>query len=274
MSGAASLAVPAAPERARAAESVDLSKTRTPGAALPADRSSRAGSVLLGALGASMVAARFEPLVLAIVAALIASRAVEARWPARGWFVALAWGAGIAIALNLYLNPGAPLPLPHIWGRPATMEGLIDGVRLAGRLLGAALALHGLKAAWPGERAADELAGRMAPLERAGVSLGARRATLALALRFAPLLAAERRRILRLQRLRAGRAPRTLRERLDEQRAVTVPSVVSALEMAERLALGLEARHYRVRPVPRRTGGGWAAAGGAALFLIAALWRR
>jgi energy-coupling factor transporter transmembrane protein EcfT len=241
---------------------------------LPADRASRAGSILLGALGASMVAARFETLALAFTAALAATLVVRAPWPSRGWFTALAWGAGIAIALNLYLNPGAPLPLPTVFGRAATQEGLFHGILLAARVFGAALALHGLRAAWPGERAADELAWRVGPLERFGVPVAARRATLALALRFAPLLAAERRRIVQLQRLRAGRAPRTMRERLDEQRAVTVPAVVAALEMAERVALGLEARHYRVRPVPRRTGGGWAAAGGAVVFLIAALWRR
>jgi len=263
----AALAFEGAPDRA-------LERGSATPAALPADRASAVGSVLLGALAASMVAARFETLALAIASAVLGAAAVHAGWPRRAWFTALLWGGGLAIALNLYLSPGTPLPLPRIFGQPATREGAIDGVRLALRLLGAGVALHGLRAAWPGERAADELAGRVAWLERIGVPVRGLRASVALALRFAPLLAAERTRIVRLRRLRAGRAPRTLRERLDEQRAVSVPAVVAAIEMAERVALGLEARHYRLRPVPRRRGGrAWAVAG-LALVVVAVAWRR
>ena len=72
---------------------------------------------------------------------------------------------------------------------------------------------------------------------------------LGLALRFAPMLGAETARIARVQELRAGRPPRGMGERLQRLRATVVPALVGSLERAERVALALEARHYRLRPV-------------------------
>ena len=109
---------------------------------------------------------------------------------------------------------------------------------------------------------------------------------LGLALRFAPLLQTESRRIARVQDLRAGRPPRGPREWLQRRRAATVPFMVGTLERAERVALALEARHYRVRPpgaavgwedagrpAHARAGGpGWVLLGGA-LAAFALLWR-
>jgi energy-coupling factor transport system permease protein len=165
----------------------------------------------------------------------------------------------VAVALNLVLVPGRPLLLlPH-----ASLEGLRLGTLLALRLAGAALAAHGLAALWPGERAADELARLLSPLERLRVPVAEARAILGLALRFAPLLAREAGRIASQQDLRAGRPPRGWHERFARRRAVVVPTMVNALERAERVGLALEARHYRLRPVRRggvrspRRGHGW-----------------
>src|SRR5439155_9774102 len=161
----------------------------------------------------------------------------------------LGWGAGLAAALNLYLVHGAPLALRRVLGLAATAEGGRAGALLALRLVGAAAALHGLAAAWPGERAADELAARLRSLERLRVPVSEARLMTALALRFVPLLTTEYRRIARLQELRAGSPARGVREKLERQRAVAIPAVVAAIETAERVALALEARHYRLRPV-------------------------
>jgi energy-coupling factor transport system permease protein len=128
---------------------------------------------------------------------------------------------------------------------------------------------------WPGERAADEIAARLAPLERIGLPVHRARATVGLALRFAPLLAEEGGRIARLQALRAGGPARGWVEGVRRRRASLVPLVVAALERAEQVALALEARHYRVRPLPARTPAPWLASGSAlALFAAALLWRR
>src|SRR5205085_12510738 len=111
------------------------------------------------------------------------------------------------------------------------------------------------------------------PLERLELGVGAAGAMVGLALRFAPLIGAEASRIARVQELRAGAPPSGWREGLERRRAVLVPALVAALETAERVALGLEARHYRLRPVPAVDGGRVAALAGWTLFGIAALWR-
>jgi energy-coupling factor transporter transmembrane protein EcfT len=58
-------------------------------------------------------------------------------------------------------------------------------------------------------------------------------------------------------------------------RAAIVPTMVSTLERADRVALALEARHYRVRPLQPAPPGAlpWRLAG-LALFGTALLWRR
>jgi energy-coupling factor transporter transmembrane protein EcfT len=48
-----------------------------------------------------------------------------------------------------------------------------------------------------------------------------------------------------VQDLRAGRPPRGAREWWQRRRAAAVPTLVSSLERAERVALALEARGYR-----------------------------
>jgi energy-coupling factor transporter transmembrane protein EcfT len=99
-----------------------------------------------------------------------------------------------------------------------------------------------------------------------------------LALRFAPLLKTEAVRIARVQELRAGRPPHGPREWLRRRRAAIVPTLVGALERAERVALALEARHYPLRSaddVPQSRGRAqlrWQVAG-AALAGTALLWR-
>jgi len=102
------------------------------------------------------------------------------------------------------------------------------------------------------------------------------RAMMGLSLRFAPLLERAARRIARVQDLRAGRAPRGIREWLQRRRAAAVPTLVGALERAERTALALEARGYRERPVQPGVAtpasavavlAGWSVAG------VAFLWR-
>ncbi len=220
-----------------------------------------------------MVAGRFETAGFAIAVGVWGAMAAGAARPRAAWFVALAWGVGLAIALNLYLVAGSPLGLPRLFGASASGAGLAAGALLAARLIGAAIALHGLRAAWPGERAADELAARVSGLERIGIGVRSARAIIALALRFAPLLAAEHRRIARLQELRAGGPARTLSDRLTRLRAVVIPSVVAAIETAERVTLGLEARHYRLRAVPVARGGIGAALAGWVVFGTVALWR-
>lgn len=231
--------------------------------------------VLLGAMAGALVAGRFETALGCLAIAALAAWAAGARRPSATWWRMAAIGAGLAVVLNLYLNPGRPLGVPIPYAAHATVEGLRHGALLALRLLGAAVAVHGLRAAWPGERAVDEGARWLHPLERLRVPVGEARMVMALALRFVPLLEEETRRIAGVQALRAGGPPRGWRERIERRRASAVPAVVGALERAERVALALEARHYRVRPLPAGTPVAWGwNATGVAVMAAALLWRR
>ena len=238
------------------------------------ERARWAAPLLLGAMVGAMVAGRFETAGLCVAVALAAGAAVGIQRPSRTWGWTLGIGISLAMILNLFLTPGRPLGGAGPFGLRATAAGLSHGALLAVRLIGATVALHGLRSAWPGERAADELALLARPLERLRVPVREARLLVALALRFAPLLASESRRIARLQELRAGRQPRGWGEWLRRRRAAVVPTLVSTLERAERVALALEARHFRVRAIPLATrgGGGWGALG-LALVGAALLWR-
>ena len=205
------------------------------------------GPILLGALTGALVAGRMEVVIGCAALAALASGLAGAGVPGARWLGRLAVAAGIALVLNVALMPGH-----RLWARlPGTRDGLYAGTLLALRLAGAAIALHGLRAAWPGERAADELASRLGFLKAVGLPLEAARAVLGLGLRFVPLVAAEAQRIVRLQDVRAGGPPRSRRAWLERRKAVAVPLLVCTLERAERVALAMEARHYRVRPIPR-----------------------
>ncbi len=232
----------------------------------------RAAPLLLGALIGAMVAGRVETLALAAIVA-IAGTLFAGRRRAAGWLRAVAITGGIAIVLNLWLVKGRPLPLPRIFGAPATFEGLRQGLFFAARLVTAAIALAGLEAAWPGEQAADELADRARGLERIGVPVRRIRAMVGLAIRFVPMLTDEARRIADVQNLRAGRPPRGLAEKATRLRAILVPALVASLERAGQVALALEARHYRLREPERMPragwlwrGAGWATAGAGLLW--------
>lgn len=233
----------------------------------------RLAPLLLGTLAAALVAGRLATAAGALVLAVVAAVAAGARRPRARWVRLTGVGMAVAVALNALLVPGRPLGgLPHV-----SAEGLRLGVLLALRLAGAAVAVHGLAAAWPGERAADELARRLAPLERLRVPVREARAVLALALRFAPLLGRESARIARVQDARAGGPPRGWRQRFTRRRAVLVPVMVGALERAERVGLALEARHHRLRDPAaagdaRRGAWGWSLAGGA-VAVTSLLWR-
>ena len=244
------------------------------------------GPALVGAMLGALVAGRIETALLCLLVATGAAIAASATVPTRRWRIMMATGAALGWALNLYLTPGRPLagPWPVLAGRHATEAGLDLGLLLTLRFAGACVALLGLKAAWPGERAADSAARWLAPLQRLGVPVSEARAVLGLSLRFAPLLGAEAARIGRVQALRAGRPPRGARERLERLRAGTVPAMVGALERAERVALALESRHHRLRPAGASLGRPGAAsqgsgadrvslALGAALAALAIFWR-
>ena len=231
-------------------------------------RSSGPAWLLLGAMAGALVAARPWTAALCLAGAALGGAAARAPWPSRRWASLVGAGAAVAWLLNLFLVAGRPLDGLALGPWAATREGLALGGLVALRLVGAATSLHGLRSAWPGERAADEIARLLRPLEALRVPVARSRATLGLALRFAPLLADESRRIARLQDLRAGRPPRGLGEWLARRRAATVPTLVHSLERAEQLALALEARHYRLRPVggpavgaARGAPWGWAVAG-------------
>jgi energy-coupling factor transport system permease protein len=234
----------------------------------------RLAPLLLGTLAAALVAGRLATAAGALVLAVAAAVAAGARRPRARWVRLTGAGMAVAVALNALLVPGRPLGgLPHV-----SVEGLRLGALLALRLAGAAVAVHGLAAAWPGERAADELARLLAPLERLRVPVREARAVLALALRFAPLLGRESARIARVQDARAGGPPRGWRQRFTRRRAVLVPVMVGALERAERVGLALEARHHRLRDPAaaagdaRRGAWGWSLAG-VAVAATSLLWR-
>ena len=235
--------------------------------------------VLLGALFGALVAGRLETGALCVVAAWFAAWRAGASAPPWRWLVPLALTGLFAWGLNLYLTPGRPLAgWPPAFGRVATTEGLRLGALLELRVVGALTAVIGLRAAWPGERAADEAARVLRPLGRIGVPIAEARVVTGLALRFAPLLRDEGARITRVQDLRAGRKPRGLGEWLTRRRAAAVPALVGSLERAERVALALEARHYRLRPAPAGEGRHpasalWAVLVGVALALVALGWR-
>ncbi len=241
-----------------------------PGAAARRD----AAPLLLGALLAAILAGRGETLALSVLAAAAGVTRAGAGLPGAAWFRTLLGSTAFAVGVNLYLVPGRALPLPEVLGTPATAEGLAQGAGFATRLIVAALALHGLRAAWPGERAADELADRARPLERAGVPVRRLRAMLGLAIRFVPLLRDETVRIAAIQELRAGGPPRGLAGRLERLRAVAVPALTASLERAGQVALALEARHYRLREPGRlpRAGAAWRLAGWA-VAALGVLWR-
>ena len=244
-----------------------------PGETPPA-AASRAAPLLLGALVGSLVAARWETALGCLVLSLAIGAGLRAPRPGRAFFSTLVVGGSLALVFNLLLVPGRTLAvLP--FGIHATAEGLDRGIVLALRLAGAALAVHGLRALWPGERGADELARLARPLERLGVPVRASRMMAGLALRFVPLLAAESRRIAALQSHRFGRPPRNLAERIARRRAAMVPTMVAALERADRVALALEARGYRERPLPPRasTAWGWRLLG-LSIAGLALAWRR
>jgi energy-coupling factor transporter transmembrane protein EcfT len=241
------------------------------------ERAAHAAPLLLGSLVGALVASRIETALACTAVAGAAAAWAGARGLGVPWRRTLFAGVLITLALNLLLVRGRPLPVALPFGWHATYEGLRIGVLLSLRLVAATLAVLGLRAAWPGERAADELARMAAPLERLRVPIPELRAMIALALRFAPLLADEARRIARLQEHRAGGPARGLAARLERRRAAAVPTLVAALERAERVAFALDARHYRVRPLPARTRPGppeaLARALGLALAGTALLWR-
>ena len=248
-----------------------------PAARIP-DRAAHAGPVLAGALIASLIAGRWETALLALAVAVAVAAVCGAQLPARRWLVTFATGVVLALAMNLYLTPGTPWPaLPAPFGHPATHEGLIGGIGVVLRMAGALAATQGLRALLPGERGADALARALAPLERIGVPVADLRVVLGLSTRTMPLLRDEADRVGRVQRLRAGAPPRGWDGRVRALRAATVPAMVGALERADRVALALEARHYRTRPLAPAGGAargsfaGWSAA--LALILVCALWR-
>jgi energy-coupling factor transport system permease protein len=233
--------------------------------------------LLVGTLIGALVAGRLESGVLCLVIAGAIAVALRAGWPSRGWTVTLLVSSGLGLLLNVYLTDGARLAgWPLVAGRAATREGLRHGALLALRLLGAMTSLQGLRAAWPGERAADALARWLLPLERLRVPVRELRTVMGLALRFAPLMEGEGRRIARVQDLRAGRPPRGAHEWWRRRRAAAVPTLVGSLERAERVALALEARGYRQRPLDldegRRHPTAWGLAG-VAVAGVALLWR-
>lgn len=235
----------------------------------------RLAPLLLGALAGSLVAGRLWSAGGCLLLAGVCAALAGARWPRVSALRMVGIGMAMAVVLNTLLVAGRPLgPVPH-----ASIEGLRLGALLALRLAGAAVAVHGLAAAWPGERAADELARLLAPLERVRVPVREARAVLALALRFVPLLAGEGARIARIQGLRAGRPPRGWREGFTRRRAVVIPVMVNALERAERVSLALEARHHRLRTVTLpatgtrgRAGWAWGLAG-LAVAVTSLVWR-
>jgi energy-coupling factor transporter transmembrane protein EcfT len=237
-----------------------------------------AAPLLVGALAGSLVAGRLETAGLCAGVAIVMAIVCGARAPSAGWWRALAIGAVIAWALNLYLTPGTPLGGPRLLGRAPTVEGAWLGALLLVRMTGAFAAVLALAAVWPGERAADALAGWLRPLARLGVPVAETRMMLGLAVRFAPLVRDETARIARVQRLRSGREPRGPLEWLTRVRSIVVPALIASLERADRVALALEARYYRVRPLaPARTR--WSAArivstaAGLVLFGWAVAWR-
>lgn len=232
------------------------------------------GILLLGAMAGSFVAARTETALGCLALSLGIAWMAAAPRPTRGWFVSLAGASVVAIVVNAYLVPGSSAGWPVLSGQEATREGIDHGILLALRLLGAAVALRALAAVWPGERAADELARLMAPLERIGVPVRNLHSVVGLALRFAPLLPSELARIRCLQEQRAGRRATGVRERLQDVKAVLVPAMVSTLERAERVALALEARHYGARlPAMAPAGRRLYALGAVAVLAVALVWR-
>src|SRR5258706_9059147 len=134
------------------------------GGAVAASAAQRDGLawLLLGAMAGWLVAARFETAGACLAVAALAGWAAGAPRPSRRWLSIVATGAMVAWTLNLFLIRGHALvgPSSGAWAllRGATREGLELGALVVLRLAGAAVALHGLRAAWPGERAADQVA--------------------------------------------------------------------------------------------------------------------
>jgi energy-coupling factor transport system permease protein len=243
--------------------------------AIPAVRPGDAWApLLLAGVLAALIASRAELVALSLLLAVVAGWRLGAPAPRPAWMRMVAIGALIAMIANALLVRGTALPPRLPFGLNVSREGLAMGAMLALRLIAVAMGMRALAAAWPGERAADEVAGRLGPLTRLGVPVDEWRAVLGLALRFVPMVRAEGERIARVQALRAGAPARGPLERLTRLRAAVVPTLVASLERAEWVSLALEARHHRIRasrvaPWPRA-----AITGGVALLAAACLWRR
>jgi energy-coupling factor transporter transmembrane protein EcfT len=234
----------------------------------------RAAPLLLGSLVGALVAGHIAVAVACGGVAIVAAWMAGARVPRALWWRMLLGSALVAIVLNAFLISGAALGPRLPWGLHASREGLMQGVLLALRLVVAAIALRGLAFAWPGERAADEIAARLRPLERLRVPVKRARAVAALALRFVPLLGDELRRLVAIQDLRAGRAPRGPVEQIERVRSILMPAMVGSLERADQLALVLEARHYQMREPQAAPPAGWSWRGaGWVMAGVGLLWR-
>jgi energy-coupling factor transporter transmembrane protein EcfT len=232
-----------------------------------------AAPILLGALVGGMIAGRFETVFGCLGVAAAGALSLGVR-PRAGALLGLAGVCTLAFLMNFLLVRGTSVPGFSFGVLNGTREGASLGIVMAARLAAAAAALAGLRAVWPGERAADEVARLLLPLRRLGVPVLEGRSIFSLALRFAPLIAEESRRIARQQELRAAAPARGWRERGVRLRARLVPTLASSLERAESVGLALEARYDRVRPLPPRAAAPLAArAAGVLLAAGSLLWR-
>jgi energy-coupling factor transport system permease protein len=233
--------------------------------------------MLVGSMLGALVAGRFETVGFALVSATVCAALAGARPPGRGATASLGAAVLVTLALNAWLTPGSAVPgAPRVMGHMMTWQGLAGGALVALRMVSAIVAARGLVALTGGDRVADVLAQVLAPLERAGLPSGPARTIAGMSARTLPLLRDEVERVGRVQRLRAGRPPRGPAERVRALRAATVPALVGALERADRIALALDARHYRVRPLRGARSGlgspaGWTVA--AAVAATCVLWR-
>jgi energy-coupling factor transporter transmembrane protein EcfT len=194
---------------------------------------------------------------------------------------------GFALTLNAVFTGGPPVAIGG-WALPVSAAGLRVGAETAVRLVALLLLFQGVARAFSPFVALAGLERWLRPWRRPGGAVASFEVVLLVALRLAPSLDEEARR-LSVQRALRGPWPgpgapvaarrRRLAVRLREVPAVLVPLTLLVLRRAEELAWALPARYHGLGPrtpaeLARWTAGDWTALLAGAAVLGGAAWAR
>lgn len=191
-----------------------------------------------GTLAIALRADLKESLLLLAALAVAARLAKLSLSRASGMLRGMAWILGVTVAFQTF------------WVGPSQFGSIGKGfevgvwmsLRLAAMVLAASLLTHTTEPL----RLADALAKLFGFLERVKVPIRALAMVLTLAVRFLPTILEESSRIVTAQRARGARFEGGLLKRARRLLPLVVPLLSGCFRRADRLALAMEARHYRV----------------------------